>query len=468
MYKISVPIINTDFRKYGGEEKVLEQIKKLGADRVFLACGEYVTDNEIRKGYMDRLQKNCAFLKKHGFEVGVWNWSTWYTGEQLFTAKTVADGRTIGHACPADPNFQKFAGEYMADFARCGVDIILLDDDFKFGFYGGIDRITCTCKHHMQKINDILGEELSPEELERKAMCGGKNKYRSAWMKSKKDSLLEFAETLRRYTDTVNPDVRIGLCAEMSIWDNDGIDAATLSRVLAGNTKPLLRLIGAPYWAVDRSIGNCRLQHVIELERMERSWCGDGIEIIAEGDVYPRPRHYCPSAYLELFDMAMRADGTTDGILKYALDYYSTMDYEQGYIERHCKNKLVYDGIEKIFAGKTSAGVRVYEQLNKLENANIPKEIEGGLAIENIFFSPAAKMLADASIPTTYQGEGVCSVAFGENIKYVPDEALKRGIIIDASAAKILMEKGIDVGIISFGEKKCSRWKNILQITMNR
>ena len=52
-------------------------------------------------------------------------------------------------------------------------------------------------------------------------------------------------------------------------------DSATVSRILAGNTKPYLRTIGAPYWAVNRSWGN-RVQDVIELTRMERSWCGEG------------------------------------------------------------------------------------------------------------------------------------------------------------------------------------------------
>jgi hypothetical protein len=36
---------------------------------------------------------------------------------------------------------------------------------------------------------------------------------------------------------------------------------------MAGNTKPILRLIGAPYWAIKQGWGN-RLADVIELERM--------------------------------------------------------------------------------------------------------------------------------------------------------------------------------------------------------
>ena len=308
------------------------------------------------------------------------------------------------------------------------------------------------CEHHMKKIREELGEDISPVELQERAISGEKNKYRDAWLKVNGDSLKDFAKNAREYLNQVNPSIRLGVCSCMSLWDNDGVDTETISRLLAGDTKPFVRLIGAPYWAPIKGWGN-RLQNVIELERMERSWCSDDIEIFSEGDAYPRPRTNCPAAYMELFDMAMRADGTTDGILKYAIDYASTIDYECGYIDRHCRNKHIYEGIEKAFANKTACGVRVYEAMNKLENMEIPEEAENSTKIDDIFFSPAARMLADCSVPTVYRGEGVCSIAFGENIKYVPDTAMKNGIIIDMRAAQILEGMGIDTGIKKIGGK---------------
>ena len=58
-----------------------------------------------------------------------------------------------------------------------------------------------------------------------------------------------------------------------------------------------------------------------------------------------RLRHKTPASYLELFDMALRADGTVDGILKYVMTYYLHPDYEKGYVERHCRNKGLYAAI---------------------------------------------------------------------------------------------------------------------------
>ena len=238
----------------------------------------------------------------------------------------------------------------------------------------------------------------------------------------------------------------------MSNWDLDGIDAFTVSKTLAGNTKPVIRLIGAPYWGVKQSFGQ-NIQGVIELERMESAWCDDeNIEIMCEGDVYPRPRHRCPSSYLEGFDTALRAAEAANGILKYVLSYTSSPEYENGYIDAHNKNKDLYIDIARLFKNKKDCGVRIYESMNKIRNADLPKkEYAGHNYMQNLFFSPAAKMLADNTIPTSYTIENTVGVAFGENAKYIPETALGNGLILDIKAAEILMNKGVDIGIEKIG-----------------
>ncbi len=452
MYKISVPVMVGNFPRCGGKEKYLEELKRIGAQRVFFALGGVPANKEQEDFELSSIKENADFFKSHGYEVGTWMWTYLFNGDKDYTQLTFVNGyQKNNHACPLDENYKKAVGERIMNIAKCGVDMIMFDDDYRYGFMTGGESLLCMCDEHMKRIRDILGEDITPEELQKKALTGGPNKYRSAWMKVNGDSLREFAENARMYLDKVNPDIRMGVCACMSTWDQDGFDPASVSRTLAGKTKPFLRLIGAPYWAVDKSWGN-RLQNVIELSRMERAWCGEGIEIFCEGDAYPRPRTNCPAAFMELFDMAMRADGTTDGLLKYALDYNSTIDYERGYIDRHVRNAHIYEGIEKAFSGKEAVGVRVYEQMKKLENMVIPPVVEGSAKIEDLFFSPSSRMLADNSVPTTYYGEGVCGIAFGEDARYVPKEALKKGMILDLRGAEILEERGVDTGLVSRGE----------------
>lgn len=450
-YYITVPVMNEPgLEKFGGREKILEELQKLGASRVNLCLGKYVSDGGKRADVMRALRENSDWFKARGLSACAWIWAFWGDDGMVrkFHRITDKNGSPRAFLCPLDEDFRKFAADYVADIARSGVDMILYDDDLAFrNDYTG-RKVSCLCEKHLAAYRRELGEDVSPDEFCRRALTGGRSRWRDAWMKVNGDALLAFAKEVRAAADSVNPKLRIGLCSVMSVWDNDGTDAPTVARALAGpNTRPFLRLIGAPYWAVNRCLYDSRLQNVIELERMERSWVGQGIEVVAEGDAFPRPRYNCPSSYLELFDMAIRADGRLDGIMKYALDYYRHVDYERGYTIRHQRNAKTFDWIMRNMSAKPAVGVRIYESLHKLRDAEIPEAVAGTTAIFQQFASSAAKLIADASIPTVYEGEGVCGAAFGENVKQVPKKAFARGLIIDRRGAELLEEMGVHVGL---------------------
>ncbi len=447
MYNVSVPITNRIVKR-AGREKILASLKNLNAKRIFMAQDTYYVDTVKREEELRNLKENCAYFKENGLEVGAWTLSFSVTGNTQFTTMKTLDGFVLKDCCPLDEDFRRFVGGYIEDIAKTGVDMIMFDDDYRYGFRKGMN---CACDKHLALIGEKVGEDLTPDTLRLKALSNGKNKYRDALLEVNGESLKVFAKEMRSYVDRVNPNIRMGVCSCMSLWDNDGVDSVTITKILAGNTKPFLRLIGAPYWAVEKNWGN-RLQNIVELIRMEGSWCGEDIEIFSEGDTYPRPRHRTPASYLELYDTALRADGSLDGILKYALDYVSCPDYERGYEKAHCRNAGIYAGIDDMFSGKEACGVRVYEAMNKFADMEIPEKVAGTCAVEHAFFSVASRMLSDNSIPTTYTGEGVCGIAFGENIKMVPQEVFQKGLILDVRAAQILMQQGIDTGITSIGK----------------
>ncbi len=449
MYSVAVPMtINTLYRSE--REKIIAQLKAAKVERIFLALGIYHKDEQKRKDTLALLREECAIYKEAGFKVSAWNWTFQFPYETEFTRMTSIDGvESAAEVCPADPAFRAYAADYVAEIAAAGVDMLLFDDDYRFTPMSICQP--CTCAHHLKLTEKYLGRPVTREEIAAVAIKGPKNPVRSAWQRAKSESLLQFAREMRAAVDKVNPEMRLGVCACMGSWDVDGIDAATISRTLAGNTKPFLRLIGAPYWAVKKSWGN-RMQDVIELHRMERSWCGDGIEICGEGDAFPRPRYTCPASYLEGFDIALRADGRFDGILKYMNDYISSQGYESGYYDRHCRNLPLYPEIEEIFGSKPAVGIRVYEALNKYEEGELIETPPKGDQVYYYFFSPAARMLAANAVPTVYEGSGCCGIAFGENARHLPEGAFDKGLILDARAAQILEELGIDTGLAALGE----------------
>ena len=339
MYKISVPIVVRSCRRYT-PEAMLAEVKKFDAQRVFLALGYYQLDPENRKEDIEDLRTYCRIFKEAGLEVGAWIWTFGFQEKIPFHTMTLLTGDVDDDdsmACPLDQDFLKFSYDYIRDIAGTGVDIIMFDDDFRYGILG--ETPACLCPLHVARINETLGEELTREELAEKILSGGKSKYRDAWIRVNGDGFRGFARNARAAVDSVDPTIRMGACACMTSWDIDGVTASELATILAGDTQPFVRLIGAPYWAVNRSWGNF-VQDVVELERMESAWTRfDGIEIFAEGDASPRPRISCPAAYLEAFDTAIRASGCTDGILKYGVDYCSEPGYENGYAVMHSRNR---------------------------------------------------------------------------------------------------------------------------------
>lgn len=449
MYKVYVPVTNENVIRCT-PEKVYEQIKKFEPDRVFLALDRYELDKKKRQEVLTSLEYNCRFFKSKGYEVGAWIWAFMLSDSPYTCMKSLKGQDYPENMCPLDEDFLEFAADYITDIAKTGVDVIMYDDDLRYGFLG--EAPACVCKNHLKKISEIIGEDVSEEIIRENVYYGGKNKYRDAYIKANGDAFKNFAKRMRDAVDTVNENIRLGACACLNSWDIDGVEAEELARIFAGKTKPFFRLIGAPYWAALKSWG-ISLQDSIELSRMECAWTKDkNIEIFSEGDVYPRPRTLVPASYLEGFDTALRAADCTDGILKYGMDYVSDAAYETGYAQFHLKNKGLYGEIEKHFKQKTSVGVRIYEHPAKLSDAVFSEEER----IDNMFFSLCARTLAYNSIPTVYEGAGITGAVFGENARHLTDEAFSKGLILDIKAAEILSLKGIDTGVSVFGEKTVS------------
>ena len=449
-YTVSVPLMNSRFQRQG-EERLLEHLKALGAKRVFLALEADCLLSPKREAELAVLPENVAYLKAAGFEVGAWLWAFYLSQERGYTRMEAPDGkRAVYSVCPMDEAYTADMGGLIQDIARCGVDLIQFDDDYRYGFQDM--GFGCACPLHRQRIEALLGRKVTPEKLKNQLYGGGPGDLRNAFVKANGEALERFAAEMRRHLDEAAPDVRMGFCSCITSWDLDGTTPDRISRLLAGNTRPFYRLIGAPYWAAMKAWGN-RLCDVIELERSESARREDAdIEMYSEGDTFPRPRHKTPASFLEIFDTALRAAGCTDGILKYALDYGASADYETGYVEAAKRNADAYEAIDRLFGGLACAGVRCYDKPDKYRTFTVPEHIAGTDQAQHLAFSATSRFLAANSVPTVYEGTGVVGAAFGDDVLCVPAEALDRGMILDVSAAKRLAERGVDVGAAAFGE----------------
>lgn len=448
-YTVTVPVMNYDFAHHMNREKTVEILRKMGVHRIMIGVESNSTNGEAKKKVLADIKDNTEYLHSCGFEVGAWFWTFYNTQKNNFVRMVSPEGKvSTSTICPTDDDYC----EEMADFLKCvaetGVDMIQFDDDFRYGFQD--IGFGCLCENHLKRIGEYLGEEVSFETVAEGIMNGDKNRYRDAFIAVNGAVFEEFAQKCRDAVDSVNPDIRMGFCACITSWDIDGTTPDRLSKILAGNTRPFYRLIGAPYWAAMGAWGHTRLSYVIEQERLEANRREDSnIEIFSEGDTYPRPRYRVPAAYLEGFDTVLRADGCTDGILKYSFDYTADYSYETGYNDTHIRNLPVYSAIDEMFSDKKTVGVRVFDSMRKFNALTMPTDEKNPINVQNLAFSVSARFLASNSIPTTYQGNEYSGAAFGEDARILTADLLKNGVILDYEAAMILKEKGIDTGIIS-------------------
>ena len=435
----------------------VREAKRCKANRIFIG-GMGLIYSKLGRIYTesDRICEAIEYFKAAGFEVGLWC-GTLGNGHSLTVEGRLLEGLNFtqitgiaGEAkpklsnCPLDKTFIKACQEGMKRMASFSPDLIMIDDDLRF--YGRIGvRFPCFCPLHLKEYYKRLGKEIPREELERLILTGGESKYRTALLEVFSESILEFAKALRAAIDEVNPKIRLGQCT-YETWDMMGTDPLEISKALAGDTAPFARISGPPFHDVN-------VTRIIEFSRQQFAWGkGSGVELFSEGDTYPRPRHAVPSRPLELFELALTADGTSDGMLAYLFDYNSKPTYETSYVDRYCRNAGFRDGLREIFAGKKPVGVEVFNVPHKAQKWDLPDELEPK-ALEMLIGAvrPAsADLISPNSIPTSFEEQNDYPLLIiGENARYIDLERLSQGAIIDIPAAEILRERGVDTGLIS-------------------
>ncbi len=457
MNKLYIPITAVDKVDLN---KILVQLKKIGAERLYLAADRYSYNREERIKELEYTKHVADFFKAEGLDVGVWICSFGFGGPTAEKNREIANSYVriqsisgkIGDdaICPMDESYTAMMADMVEDICRYGgVDMVMLDDEMCLNIRPG--GLGCACDLHMAAFRKRLGEHIKREELAAKVFSGGPSKYRDAWIDTMGESMKNFCRKMREGADRVSKDIRLGFCSGYTSWDMEGADALELTEILAGESgKPFLRTTGANYWIHTNRIPRQTLQTIIETVRMQNAWTkGRGIDLFTEGDNYPRERFHTSAASAECYDIGCRLDGGMASY-KYMFNYSCEADLDKYYIDAHMRNVPIYEKIEEHFDSKTAVGIRVYEEMRKFRNYDLPKTFTTEKDINTrTFFSKGQAILTSNAIPTVYEGRGICGIAFGENAKYIDNEAISSGLILDAKAAKILEERGIDVGLAS-------------------
>ncbi len=468
---LSVPIKNY---LCTGENRLsyLKYFTEAGVDRVFLSVvTSCYSDEAVRKRDFELLRENIEFFRNpidesgnslRSFEVGIWvvgigraGQISPHNGKHLTKLKCLLSGNeSFDVLCPLDVNFRKMYCDYLSELASLHPDILLIEDDFRLWYHDSA-MAGCACKLHQREYNNRIHKKgMTNRRLSRKAMLARifadkPSEYRQVWLELMGDTLRDLANDMRAAVDESDSSVRIALCSCLSTWDLDGVDSIELSKILAGNTKPILRLIGAPYWNTTHAFHTTGLGSLVDIIRWESAMCkkhAPEMELMAEGDPYPRPRYEVPASFLESYHQALTADGKPD-ILKYMFVYNYEPSYEEGYVRLHNSKAELRKKLSESFADTEAAGIYVFEEIHKLHGMDLE-----GIERRELFdrFVPASvNFVSRLGLPASFEKTKYTptTLIFGENAKYISDAELEGNLILDAIAAKILIERGVDIGV---------------------
>ena len=242
MGEFFVPISGRD---YVDDNKVLDDLKKMGAGRVYASIGERFPfeKGERRQKVLSELAEKNKFYTSAGIEFSVWIDTLGFGGGNADYNKNAAAGYTrirsiIGRElddafCPLDEGFTDMMCELVRDICRTGIRMLMLDDELCLSVRPGIG---CACDLHMKEYCRRLGEEIQIEQLPEKVFMGEASRYRKVWMELMGDTLREFCRRIRAAVDDVDPDIRLGFCSGFTSWDLEGADALELTEILRQNS----------------------------------------------------------------------------------------------------------------------------------------------------------------------------------------------------------------------------------------
>lgn len=446
-YSVTVPVITMLLDRQNPSE-TLKALKCARADRVLLVAYRSFSQDKFREQNINSIRKYDRFFKENGFDTAIWVAPVFgygggqgggETDDSFMQIKSLrAEQIAPSVYCPSDEKFTRAYAAYVGELSRLGVGTIVLDDDYCLACRGEIWG--CACDNHIREYSRRIGREMTRSEICEKVLLCGENEYRKEWIRMQRDTMLDFARSMRASAD---PSVRLGICAGRTSWDIECADSLEIARVLAGDHRPVIRLSGAPYW--QDSLGS-----VVETARIQCHWMKDeDVELLTEGDTYPRPRYATPASALEGFDLALRCDGNADGILRYMLDYNSSAKFETGYIEHYLENRALYRVAERHFSDKRAAGVHLFEpqRVFPVQTFDEGQIYQNRFMHRNALPTAAQQFAADNALAVTYEPQGGAHIVFDDRARLLPEEMFGEGLYLDMKAARILAERGVDVGL---------------------
>ena len=201
-----------------------------------------------------------AALAEIGVVISLNPWSTTYhvsrgrklrKGQNFRTMVSAGGVASPITACPLCENFQQWLCRTYSTMVETIEPVaIWIEDDWRLHNHGTeMGFGGCCCDLHLQRFSELVGQNVSREELISKVLAAGKpHPWRKVWMDLWRQTMLEPTEKLSAALRKAFPEIRIGLMSsDPEVHSAEGRDWHRLQDALGMNPAFLSRPHLPPY-----------------------------------------------------------------------------------------------------------------------------------------------------------------------------------------------------------------------------
>jgi hypothetical protein len=380
-------------------------------------------------------------LSDTDIQVGWWCPPTLETGKAPFQRMTGLDGSVSEvdfiASCPLDEKFREVFAQKIAAVADIAKPFIIkIEDDYNVSNHGPV-RFGCFCPLHLKEFAKRTGKEYSREELVKifSSVTPESVQLRRQWGELSRDTLADFARSVREKIDEVSPETRVSLCQSgMSGFDGDFTEA--VASAFAGKTKPLVRVYGCSYSSDAAGEIPAALFNVL----YSKQNLPEHFELIHESDPFPHNRFFISAAKLKSQMAAAFSYGMNDSFIL-AEQFLDDPLEESGYNKMVKAESKRFSTLRNEVRDCHPIGCEICH--SQWSHIVIPYTMtsyrpSGGL-------NPWIGILGKLGIPYSVKPGNVKMLA-GHYASFLSDDEvrdlLSKGVMMDGEAACILSQRG--------------------------
>ena len=415
--------------------------------------------------YVRMAKKIKSKLQEQGVGLSLNPWTTLYheaRGRQLKSGQdfTLMVGETGVvaplSACPLCPKWQEYICETFAYLAREIKPLaIWVEDDWRLHNHGSeLEWGGCFCRLHLQRLAQIIGREVTRQELLENILAPGKpHSWRKIWLDICRDSLLEPAVKLHQAVQKANSSTRLGMMSSLpDVHSIEGRDWSVLQQALGNKPAFLSRPHMPPYTETPAiSTPPAATRHTIaNLE--------GPLEIYPELENSPRCGPYSKSTAYSIWEMLNSAAFGSHGI---TINHFDMMGngtaLDRGFAGALAQPKPRLDALAKLGLDDRSAqGVRVLFSPLVAAHRHSSSLSLGGLCNASTVWSQTFYILGIAHcFSKQIEVDGTPYAVNDQTLRAFDDKAIGKllsgPVLLDASSIEILLERGFgsQIGIES-------------------